>query len=67
MHLSRVCDSWYDDGYVGKHKDHDVKTIRKAQPLVKAEVEKYVEKYENNIEKLTVKKSEIDKTIRGLS
>ena len=29
---------------VGKHKNHDVKTIRKAQPIVKSEVEASLEK-----------------------
>jgi hypothetical protein len=24
--------------FLGKHKDHDVKTVRKSQPLVKAEM-----------------------------
>ncbi len=29
---------------IGKHKDHDVKTVRKAQPLIKSEVESCLEK-----------------------
>lgn len=42
---------------LGKHKDHDVKTIRKSQPLVKAEVDKYLERFDHNVETLLIKKS----------
>jgi len=51
----------------GKHKDHEVKTIRKSHPIVKAEFERTVEKLERNIEGLLIKKSEVDKNIRTLN
>ncbi len=57
MHLSRMHYSWYFKNYLGKHKDHDVKTIKKSAPAVKAELEKNVEKIENSIENLLIKKS----------
>lgn len=41
----------------GKHKDHDVKTIRKSQPIVKAEIDKYVEQFNLNVETLLIRKS----------
>jgi hypothetical protein len=41
----------------GKHKDHDVKTLRKSQPLIKAEVDKLIEQFDSNTEKLMVRKS----------
>jgi hypothetical protein len=32
-----MCNSWYIIHLnIGKHKDHDVKTIRKSQPLIKS-------------------------------
>lgn len=48
----------------GKHKDHDVKTIKKASPQVKSELEKSVDKIESSIENLLIKKSEVEKSIR---
>jgi hypothetical protein len=33
---------WYIKFNKGKHKDHDVKTIRKSQPLIKSEADKLV-------------------------
>lgn len=41
----------------GKHKDHDVKTIRKSQPMIKSEVDKYIDQFNNNVETLLIKKS----------
>ncbi len=52
---------------LGKHKDHDVKTIRKSQPIVKAEIDKYVEQFNLNVETLLIRKSEIEKQIRSLT
>lgn len=52
---------------IGKHKDHDVKTIRKSQPIVKAEIDKYVESFNLNVETLLIRKSEIEKQIRSLT
>lgn len=43
--------------YLGKHKDHDVKTVRKSQPIVKAEIDNYIDKYEGNVESLLIRKS----------
>lgn len=51
---------------LGKHKDHDV-TIRKSQPIVKAEIDKYVEQFNLNVETLLIRKSEIEKQIRSLT
>ena len=31
--------------YSGKHKDHDVKTIKKAHPVIKAELENNIDKF----------------------
>jgi transketolase len=44
-----------------------VKTLRKSQPLIKGEVEKLIERYDSNTEKLMIKKSEVDKQIRTMS
>ena len=55
---------WVD---LGKHKDHDVKTVRKAQPIVKTEVGGSLERIENNVEGLMIRKSEVDKQIRSLT
>lgn len=44
---------------LGKHKDHDVKTVRKSQPIIKAEIDNYIDKYEGNVEGLLIRKSEI--------
>lgn len=57
MHLSLVCDTWYIYAYLGKHKDHNVKTVRKSQPIVKTEVEAYLDRFENNVQSLQIKKS----------
>lgn len=51
----------------GKHKDHDVKTVKKSQPIVRSEIEGFLDRYENNVEGLLIKKSEIDKQIRTLN
>jgi hypothetical protein len=51
----------------GKHKDHDVKTIKKSSPAVKGELEKSVDRIESSIENLLIKKSEVEKSIRTLS
>jgi hypothetical protein len=42
---------------VGKHKDHDVKTIKKAHPAVKNELESSLDKIESNIENLLIRKN----------
>jgi hypothetical protein len=55
---------WYFLANSGKHKDHDVKTIKKASPQVKSELEKSVDKIESSIENLLIKKSEVEKSIR---
>lgn len=52
---------------LGKHKDHDVKTIKKASPLVKTELEKSVDKIESSIENLLIRKSEVEKSIRNFN
>lgn len=62
--MSRVHHPWYLSGDLGKHKDHDVKTIKKASPQVKGELEKSVDKIESSIENLLIKKSEVEKSIR---
>ena len=49
MHLPGMCYPWYLFVDLGKHKDHDVKTVRKSQPIVKSEVENQLGKFENNI------------------
>ncbi len=54
-----MCYPWYCVSNIGKHKDHDVKTLRKSQPLVKSEVDKYLERFDHNVETLLIKKSEI--------
>lgn len=51
----------------GKHKDHDVKTIKKSAPIIKSELEKSVDKLESNIESLLIRKSEAEKNIRTLN
>ena len=53
--------------HVGKHKDHDVKTIKKSQPIVKAEIEANIDKLENNIEGLLIRKSEVEKQVRSIN
>ena len=62
MHHSR-----YIFHNLGKHKDCDVKTIKKAAPVVKGDLEKIVDKIESTIENLLIKKSEVEKSIRGFS
>jgi len=57
MYLPWVCHSWYWFVNLGKHKEHDVKTIRKAHPIVKGELEANLEKIEGNIENLQTRKS----------
>ena len=44
-----------------------MKTIKKAAPTVRAELEKNVDKIESSIESLLIRKSEVEKTIRGFS
>lgn len=44
---------------VGKHKDHDVKTVRKSQPIVKAEIDNYLDQFQNNIQSLLIRKSQV--------
>jgi hypothetical protein len=58
---------WYFTEYSGKHKDHDVKTIKKSSPAVKAELEKSVDRIESSIENLLIKKSEVEKSIRSFN
>ncbi len=41
----------------GKHKDHDVKTLRKSQPIVKGEIDNYLDQFESNIQGLLIRKS----------
>jgi predicted nucleic acid-binding Zn-ribbon protein len=41
-----------------------VKTIKKASPAVKAELEKSVDRIESSIENLLIRKSEVEKAIR---
>ena len=67
MHLPRVHHPRYSHFYAGKHKDHDVKTIKKSAPAVKVELEKFVEKIESSIENLSIKKSEVEKSIRSFN
>lgn len=67
MHLPRMHHPRYAHFYAGKHKDHDVKTIKKSAPAVKAELEKFVEKIESSIENLSIKKSEVEKNIRSFN
>ena len=52
---------------LGKHKDHDVKTIKKSSPLVRGELEKTVDRVEGSIENLLIRKSEVEKNIRTIS
>jgi hypothetical protein len=35
MYLSRMHNPWYSFTHEGKHNGHDVKTIKKAHPIVK--------------------------------
>ena len=58
---------WYILVDEGKHKEHDVKTIKKSAPLIKAELEKTVDKIESSIENLLIRKSEVEKNIRTVS
>ena len=44
-----------------------MKTVRKAQPIVKTEVGGSLERIENNVEGLMIRKSEVDKQIRSLT
>lgn len=53
--------------YWGKHKEHDVKTIKKSAPIIKTELEKTVDKIESSIENLLIRKSEVEKNIRTVS
>lgn len=55
VHLSVVHYSRYYKSYSGKHKDHDVKTIKKAAPVVRGELEKTVDKVESSIENLLIR------------
>lgn len=48
----------------GKHKDHDVKTIKKSYPIVKSELESCIDKIESNVENLMSRKNEVEKNIR---
>ena len=51
----------------GKHKDHDVKTIKKSHPIIKSELESSLDKIESNIENLLIRKNEVEKNIRLLT
>jgi F0F1-type ATP synthase membrane subunit b/b' len=51
----------------GKHKNHDVKTLRKSQPVIKGRLENLLENIDNNIDGLTLKKSEFEKHIKDVS
>lgn len=57
----------YPVTHAGRHKEHDVKTIKKASPLVKADLEKAIDKIEGSIENLLIRKSEVEKSIRTFS
>ncbi len=52
---------------IGKHKDHDVKTIKKSYPTVKSELETSLDKIESNIDNLMMRKNEVEKNIRLLN
>ena len=43
----------------GKHKDHDVKTIKKSYPAIKHELETHLDKIESAVENLLIRKSEV--------
>ena len=62
MHHSR-----YFPRHAGKHKDHDVKTIKKSAPVVRGDLEKAIDKIESSIENLLIRKSEVEKSIRATS
>ena len=57
----------YPPPYPGKHKDHDVKTLKKSAPLVRSELEKSIDRIDSGIETLLIRKSEVEKTIRTTS
>ncbi len=44
-----------------------MKTLKKAHPLIKGELEAYLDKIEAAVENLLVRKSEVDKNIRYLN
>ena len=44
---------------LGKHKDHEVKTIKKSHPIVKNELESTLDKIESSIENLLIRKNEV--------
>lgn len=48
----------------GKHKNHDVKTLRKSQPVIKGRLESMLESIDSNIDGLALKKSEFEKNIK---
>jgi archaellum component FlaC len=67
VHLPRVHHPRYFRPEVGKHKDHDVKTIKKAHPAIKAELDSHLDKIESAVENLLIRKSEVEKNIRNLN
>ena len=42
----------------GKHKNHDVKTLKKSQPIIKGKLENILESIHTNVDGLKKKKSE---------
>ena len=44
-----------------------MKTVKKSAPLIRADLEKSIDKIENSIENLLIRKSEVEKSIRTLS
>ena len=64
MYLPRMRYPRYVQSYAGKHKDHDVKTLKKSAPLIRGDLEKSIDKIESSIENLLIRKSEVEKSIR---
>lgn len=51
----------------GKHKNHDVKTLRKSQPVIKGRLENLLESIDTNVDGLAMKKSEFEKHIKEVT
>ena len=61
-----MCDPRYLPPYLGKHKNHEVKTIKKSQPLIKSRLEHFLQNIDTNVDSLITKRNEFEAHIKEL-